>query len=256
MYISITSHNHIIDKGVHFDFTHACQRYPDLEHFNIEAFDKEKNYVINSNCRMVYDFYGNPAFKYRLQALGIDLRYSRGQDNDAYLYHIFLTRVFPLSKSIRSKVEEFSSDWDQYCVIGIHVRTGDASLSKYPPHTKAVLKKMKPSSQKALEISKQCTKPVKWYVLRIPKWLINRFLTTDSQYLKEEYYKLYPQYIIYYNATLIHSGVETIYNFNKGVVDTFVDVSLLAKANYRLITVGTTYGYLGAILAGTNNTLY
>lgn len=178
MYISITSHNHIIDKGVHFDFTHACQRYPDLEHFNIEAFDKEKNYVINSNCRMVYDFYGNPAFKYRLQELGIDLRYSRGQDNDAYLYHIFLTRVFPLSKSIRSKVEEFSSDWDHYCVIGIHVRTGDASLSKYPPHTKAVLKKMKPSSQKALEISKQCTKPVKWYVLRIPKWLINRFLTT------------------------------------------------------------------------------
>ena len=51
-------------------------------------------------------------------------------------------------------------------------------------------------------------------------------------------------------------GLLTIYNFNKGVVDTFVDVSLLAKANYRLITVGTTYGYLGAILAGTNNTLY
>lgn len=93
------------------------------------------------------------------------------------------------------------------------------------------------------------------YMYNIYKILF-RFLTTDSDLLKREYIIQYPQYIITYNSTITHSGYQSLKGLNDGIRDTFIDIYLYSRANYRLLTQGTTYGYLGAIIAGTNNTLY
>ncbi len=71
-----------------------------------------------------------------------------------------------------------------------------------------------------------------------------------------EYKKAFPDYIFTYNSTLIHSGYQSLKGLNDGIRDTFIEIYLFSKANYRLLTQTTTYGYLGAVLAGYNNTLY
>lgn len=138
--------------------------YPDLNNLNLTEFEKQNIVIIKSNCRFINELYNSPLFHYRLEEIGIDLRYFRTQDIEHFVYHLLITRIFPLKPFIMKYVDDFSSDWNKYCVIGIHVRTGDKSLTRYPPEKSKVIKYIKPTSEKALNISGECKKPIKWYL--------------------------------------------------------------------------------------------
>ena len=144
-------------------FMKCWLNYPDLQNLNLTEFDQIDYYAVMSNCRFLHALYNSKLFTYRLQEIGIDLRYYRTQDLEHFIYHLLLTEVFSLQDSLMHKVDSFSSNWINYCIIGIHIRTGDRSLSKNVPEKDEVNKYIEASSSKALKLSNQCIKPVKWY---------------------------------------------------------------------------------------------
>ena len=145
-------------------FENGCRQWPQLKEMTLADLEEGQQIYVRSNCRVLYTFYGIKAFVPRFKEFGIDLSFDNPLGSENYIYHLFLEKVLGPSKAIQTHLDQFTADWDQYCMIGMHIRAGDQALKNQTVYD-SWKRKYKRIVQEAFYLESKCTRPPKWYIL-------------------------------------------------------------------------------------------
>ena len=175
--------------------------------------------------------------------------YSYSAFSSMYKHYVYHHIMLP-SPMIQSKVDHEYQKWKNYVYIGIHIRTSDvltgfSNLTHLYSRNSSIDKMI----DHAIGLTNISPYPVKWYAFL---WLAHlyRFLTTHNSGLKHFLYTLYPDYILYYNSTIAHSGYSSLVHVDKGLIDALVELYLLGRCNYIIASLYSTFSSNAVAVAG------
>lgn len=77
-----------------------------------------------------------------------------------------------------------------------------------------------------------------------------RFVVSDCRDLKYKLYRRFPKYVVYYNSTIDHPSIESIFHNSFGSFDALSEIYLLSKCRDIVITPKSTFGKLARAIRG------
>lgn len=206
---------------------------------NLEAIlngtDPHKYVVIRGYCGIIHYFIHTPYLTKWLTKIGVFPSSSLfALDRTHLLMQFLLVDVIVPQPSIWDTVTQFKlqSHWDDYIVLGIHIRTGllegNVGWGRFLEKDDIdVFYKEAMRSTRQLERIRP-DKPVRWLVL------------VDNDGVKEEFRKRAGKYFLSTDLQVVHSKE----GISKGIENSIVDNYILSECHLLILTMKSTYGYL------------
>lgn len=212
-------------------------KYKKICPFNKEIFDTIqdiKNFTFDIIwCDLLYEMINNSKFKRNIHQYIYRNKRINSINYIFYIYYIIFTKVVVVNKHITNSVLNFQKSHNYYQYYGMQIRVGNEDLKE-----KQFL--FENDTDMLLKIIKSNNKYKKW------------FLTGDSQQLKLNFSKTYPNIFVYTTHKAKH------YAFNKKDSTIIIEHELLSKSNQLYIsksTFGLTAALKSGLLINTNHNL-